>query len=116
MSSNLGKIDVEVEVKSPVDKFWNGIRDSINLFPKASPNEYKSIEVVEGDGKSVGSVLLIKYTEGNVHALFPHVLINLRVVTDNLFILQISNSHFLWMVCRLLDHYTTKKMVISNKN
>ncbi|KAH0668951.1 hypothetical protein KY289_023444 [Solanum tuberosum] len=64
MSSNLGKIDVEVEVKTPVDKFWNGIRDSTNLFPKASPNEYKSIEVVEGDGKSVGSVLLIKYTEG----------------------------------------------------
>lgn len=64
MASNLGKIDVEVEVKTPADKFWNGIRDSTNLFPKASPHEYKSIEVVEGDGKSVGSVRLIKYAEG----------------------------------------------------
>ncbi|XP_060214355.1 MLP-like protein 423 [Lycium barbarum] len=65
MASKLGKIDVEVEVKTPVDKFWNSIRDSTNLFPKASPDQYKSIEVVEGDGKSVGSVRLIKYAEGS---------------------------------------------------
>nr|WAK98684.1 MLP-like protein 423 [Nicotiana benthamiana] len=60
-----GKIDVEVEVKTPADKFWNSIRDSTNLFPKAFPDQYKSIEVVEGDGKSVGSVRLIKYGEGS---------------------------------------------------
>ncbi|MCD7462898.1 hypothetical protein HAX54_049593 [Datura stramonium] len=65
MASNLGKIDVEVEVKTPADKFWNSIRDSTNLFPKAFPDQYKSIEVVEGDGKSVGSVRLIKYAEGS---------------------------------------------------
>lgn len=60
-----GKLDVEVEVKSPADKFWNAIRDSSTLFPKAFPNQYKSIEVLEGDGKSVGSVRLVKYAEGN---------------------------------------------------
>ncbi|KAL3501224.1 hypothetical protein ACH5RR_035673 [Cinchona calisaya] len=60
-----GKLDVEVEVKSSADEFWNAIRDSTNLFPKAFPNQYKSIEVVEGDGKSVGSVRLVKYAEGS---------------------------------------------------
>lgn len=64
MASNIGKIEVEVEVQSGADKFWNGIRDSTNLFPKAFPKQYKSIEVVEGDDKSVGSVRLIKYAEG----------------------------------------------------
>ncbi|KAJ8547781.1 hypothetical protein K7X08_021017 [Anisodus acutangulus] len=70
MASNSGKIDVEVEVKTPVDKFWNSIRDSTNLFPKAFPDQYKSIEVVEGDGKSIGSVRLIKYAEGSPLATF----------------------------------------------
>ncbi|PHT34136.1 MLP-like protein [Capsicum baccatum] len=65
MASNIGKIEVEVEVQSGADKFWNGIRDSTNLFPKAFPKQYKSIEVVEGDDKSVGSVRLIKYAEGS---------------------------------------------------
>ncbi|MQL86226.1 hypothetical protein Taro_018757 [Colocasia esculenta] len=59
-----GKLDVEVEVKSQADKFWRGIRNSADLFPDAFPDQYKSIETVEGDGKSVGSVRLIKYAQG----------------------------------------------------
>lgn len=61
-----GKIDVEVEVKSPADKFWGSIRDSNNLFPKAFPDQYNSIEVLEGDGKAAGSVRLITYGGGNI--------------------------------------------------
>ncbi|OVA16279.1 Bet v I domain [Macleaya cordata] len=59
-----GKIEVEVEIKSPASKFWESIRDSTNLFPKIFPEQYKSIEVVEGDGKSVGTIKLLKYAEG----------------------------------------------------
>lgn len=65
MADSIGKLDVEVEVKSDADKFWGIIRDSATILPKAFPNDYQSIEVVEGDGKSVGSVRLIKYGEGN---------------------------------------------------
>ncbi|KAK6922133.1 Bet v I/Major latex protein [Dillenia turbinata] len=61
MASTLG---VEVEVKSNADKFWQGIRDSTTLFPKLFPDQYKSIEVLEGDGKSVGSIRLITYAGG----------------------------------------------------
>lgn len=59
-----GKLDVEVEVKTNADKFWESIRDSSTVFPKALPHQYKSIQVLEGDGKSVGSVRLIHYAEG----------------------------------------------------
>ncbi|KAJ3679584.1 hypothetical protein LUZ60_017595 [Juncus effusus] len=55
---------LELEVKSTPEKFWGAIRDSSELFPKVFPEQYKSIEVIEGDGKSVGSVRLVKYTEG----------------------------------------------------
>lgn len=59
-----GKLDVEVEIKSPADKFWVAIRDSTVLFPTIFPDQYKSIEIVEGDGKSAGSIRLIKFAEG----------------------------------------------------
>lgn len=59
-----GKLNVEVEVKSNADKVWEALRDFIFIFPKAFPNDYKSVEVLEGDGIVVGSVRLITYGEG----------------------------------------------------
>lgn len=59
-----GKLDVEVEVKSPADKYWHSIRDSTTVFPKACPDAYKTIEVLEGDGKSAGSVRLVQFSQG----------------------------------------------------
>ncbi|KAJ8773816.1 hypothetical protein K2173_008279 [Erythroxylum novogranatense] len=65
-----GKLDVEVEIKSSADKFWRWIRDSTTIYPKAFPETYKSIEVLEGDGKAVGSVRLLTYSEGSpLHVL-----------------------------------------------
>ncbi|KAJ6793592.1 putative MLP-like protein 423 [Iris pallida] len=57
-------IEMEVDVQSPIDKFWDAIADSTALFPKIFPHHYKSIEIIEGDGKSVGTVRLLKYAEG----------------------------------------------------
>lgn len=59
-----GKLFVEVEVKANADKFWEALRDFICIFPKAFPNDYKSVEVLEGDGIVEGSVRLITYGEG----------------------------------------------------
>ncbi|KAL8518969.1 hypothetical protein ACS0TY_010065 [Phlomoides rotata] len=58
------KVEMEVECKSNAEKIWNNIRDSTTVFPKALPHLFEGIEVVEGDGKSVGSVRLIKYPPG----------------------------------------------------
>ncbi|KAH0450225.1 hypothetical protein IEQ34_020917 [Dendrobium chrysotoxum] len=58
------KLEIEVEVSSPADKFWEILRDSTDLFPKIFPQQYKSIQVIEGDGKSVGSIRAINYAEG----------------------------------------------------
>lgn len=63
--ASAGALSVEVDVKSVADKFWNSMRDSTIIFPKAFPHDYKSIEVLEGDGKAVGSVRLITYSEGS---------------------------------------------------
>lgn len=58
------KIEVEVELKSGAEKVWNNIRESTTVFPKALPHLYEAIEVLEGDGKSVASIRLIKYPPG----------------------------------------------------
>ncbi|XP_065860984.1 MLP-like protein 423 [Euphorbia lathyris] len=60
-----GKLDVEIELKSSAEKFWSSIRDSTSLFPKEFPDQYKSIQVLEGDGKAAGSVRLFTYAEGS---------------------------------------------------
>ncbi|KAK1316148.1 hypothetical protein QJS10_CPA05g01912 [Acorus calamus] len=60
----VGKLELEVVTKSSADKFWGAIRNSSELFPKILPEQFKSIEVVEGDGQSVGSVRLVQYAEG----------------------------------------------------
>ncbi|KAF6157320.1 hypothetical protein GIB67_004258 [Kingdonia uniflora] len=60
----MSKLEVEIESKSPADKLWEAITESNTLFPKVFPDQYKSIEILEGDGKSVGSIRLITYAEG----------------------------------------------------
>ncbi|MFX6534421.1 MLP family protein [Acinetobacter baumannii] len=59
MSSS--KIEVEVEVKSSAEKIWDSMTEFVTLFPKAFPDVYQSVEVLQGDGKSAGSTRLIKY-------------------------------------------------------
>ncbi|XP_021293114.1 MLP-like protein 423 [Herrania umbratica] len=60
-----GKLHVEVELKSPAEKVWGTIRDSTKIFPEALSHDYKSIQVLEGDGKAPGSIRLINYAEGS---------------------------------------------------
>lgn len=70
------KSEVEVEVKSAPEKFWAAVHDSTNLFPTIFPDQYKTIQILEGDGKSVGSVRLVNYAPGT---LITFVLINLNL-------------------------------------
>ncbi|KAI5437058.1 MLP-like protein 423 [Lathyrus oleraceus] len=60
-----GKLEVDIELKSNADKYWQTIRDSTTIFPKAFPHDYKSIDVLEGDGKAPGSVRHFHYAEGS---------------------------------------------------
>ncbi|VAH48595.1 unnamed protein product [Triticum turgidum subsp. durum] len=74
------KVELVVEVKSPAEKLWTAMRESTELFPKIFPEQYKSIETVEGDGKSAGTVRLIKYTEGVPMVTFAKEKVEVAVV------------------------------------
>ncbi|XP_020216161.1 MLP-like protein 423 [Cajanus cajan] len=60
-----GKLEVDIDLKSKPDKFWETIRNSTDIFPKAFPTDYKSIDILEGDGKAAGSIRHITYAEGS---------------------------------------------------
>ncbi|KAJ7953664.1 MLP-like protein [Quillaja saponaria] len=65
MAAAIGKLEVDIEVKSSPDEFWETIRNANVIYPKAFPNDYKNIEILEGDGKAVGSISLITYGDGS---------------------------------------------------
>ncbi|MED6143643.1 hypothetical protein PIB30_007946 [Stylosanthes scabra] len=56
MAGLIGKLEAEIEVKSKADKFWSAIREFATIFSKASPSDYKSIQIIQGDGKVPGSI------------------------------------------------------------
>ncbi|KAJ8641223.1 hypothetical protein MRB53_017917 [Persea americana] len=63
-----GKLETEEEIKSSAEKFWGAIKDNTDLLGKIFPEVFKSIQVAEGDGKSVGSIRHIKYAEVSLSA------------------------------------------------
>ncbi|CAI9285923.1 unnamed protein product [Lactuca saligna] len=63
--ATIGKLDVEVKVHSKADKFFNSIMNSATIFPKVCSGLYKSVEVLEGDGQSVGSIRVVHFAEGS---------------------------------------------------
>ncbi|KAJ4973222.1 hypothetical protein NE237_006396 [Protea cynaroides] len=53
--------EVEIEINTPVEKFFNMYTDHVILFPQVLPDIFKSSTVVKGDGKSVGSIVDLEY-------------------------------------------------------
>ena len=71
MAAVTGRLEVEVEIKSDAKKYWQNIRESHTLFPKICADLYKSIEVLEGDGRSAGSIRLVTYADGkHMHVIY----------------------------------------------
>lgn len=64
------KMEVDVELKISPEKVWDTLRNSVTVFPKAFPELYKTIEVLEGDGKDPGSIRLLTFTEGIFEPFF----------------------------------------------
>ncbi|XP_073283458.1 MLP-like protein 423 [Primulina huaijiensis] len=55
---------VEFEAKSDAQKIWDFVKNFHIICRKAFPQVFDSVEVVEGDGNSTGTVRVIKYVPG----------------------------------------------------
>ncbi|KAL3731351.1 hypothetical protein ACJRO7_028258 [Eucalyptus globulus] len=59
------KLEKQAQIKSSPEKLFDVYKNKTDLMPKISPDKLRSIEVIEGDGKSVGSVRLWTYFLGD---------------------------------------------------
>ena len=56
--------DVEVEMKSPADEFYNVPKSKIQHLPTISSDKVHGVEVHEGDWETSDTVKLWKFTVG----------------------------------------------------
>lgn len=63
MASN---IEVEIEMKTPAEKVWSNIREFVTVYPKALPHIFEKFDVLEGDGRAVGSILVTTFNPGKL--------------------------------------------------
>lgn len=64
--AQLHKLELQTQITSPPEKFFDIYKNKTYLMPSISPDKLQSIQVLEGDGKSVGSVRLWTYVMGKV--------------------------------------------------
>ncbi|XP_022889372.1 MLP-like protein 28 [Olea europaea var. sylvestris] len=62
--AQIHKIEVQTQTRSSPDRVFDIYKNKSYLMPKISPDKLQSIEVIEGDGISVGSVRLWTYVMG----------------------------------------------------
>ncbi|PON74180.1 Major latex protein domain containing protein [Trema orientale] len=63
--AQLTKIEVQLEIKSSAESFYEVFRSKQHLFPIICPDLVKSIKVIKGDWESVGSIKEWDYVAGN---------------------------------------------------
>ena len=62
--AQIAKIEVQLEIKSSAEKFYEVFRSKQYLLPKICPDVVKNIKLIEGDWESVGSIKEWAYVAG----------------------------------------------------
>ncbi|KAH6762914.1 hypothetical protein C2S52_020347 [Perilla frutescens var. hirtella] len=62
--AQLHKLELETRISSSPAKFFEVYHNKSYLMPRICPDKLQSIEVLQGDGKSVGSIRLWTYVMG----------------------------------------------------
>ncbi|GMH30885.1 hypothetical protein Nepgr_032728 [Nepenthes gracilis] len=71
----------EVECATPPARLFKALcLDNHNLFPKLLPESFKSVEFIQGDFKTVGSVKKLSFPEGHPYKYAKHRIDELDVV------------------------------------
>ncbi|KAJ7942971.1 MLP-like protein [Quillaja saponaria] len=65
-----GKVEREVEIKVPAQRFYNIFKKEAHHVSTASPNSIQAVHVHEGDWETHGSIKVWKYTVGDVMQVY----------------------------------------------
>ncbi|ONI31737.1 hypothetical protein PRUPE_1G327400 [Prunus persica] len=65
-----GKVETEIEIKAPAEKFYNIFNSRAHHVPNISPGSIQGVQVHEGDWKTHGSIKSWNYTVGDEVGVF----------------------------------------------
>ncbi|GMN43733.1 hypothetical protein TIFTF001_012940 [Ficus carica] len=63
--AQIAKLEVQVDIKTSAQRFYETFRSKQNLFPRICPDLIKDIKVIKGDWESVGSIKQWTYVAGD---------------------------------------------------
>ncbi|KAJ6429881.1 hypothetical protein OIU84_021316 [Salix udensis] len=63
--AQIATLEVQTEIKSSADQFYEIFRSKQYLMPKICPEYIKGVQVVQGDWEAVGSIKLWTYVAGS---------------------------------------------------
>ena len=69
-SSLLGELEVEVEIKSPAEKFYHMYAGRPHHVAKATPRNVQACDLHDGEWGEVGSIIFWNY----VHGIYARIL------------------------------------------
>ncbi|KAG6396514.1 hypothetical protein SASPL_142665 [Salvia splendens] len=76
------KFETEIELKTSPEKLWKNLKEFVTLFPKAMPDLIEGIDVIEGDGRSVGTVYVATFKPTEVSPVATIIKERLEIVDD----------------------------------
>ncbi|KAF3565167.1 hypothetical protein DY000_02017369 [Brassica cretica] len=81
----VGELEVDVEIKAPAQKYYHMLTGRQQDLPKATPDNIKRCDVLEGEPGKVGNILFWNYVVGEPKSLdilfcknIKDLLINIR--------------------------------------
>ncbi|KAG6398806.1 hypothetical protein SASPL_140277 [Salvia splendens] len=101
------KFEVEIELKTSPEKLWRNLKEYVTLFPKAMPDVIERVDVIEGDGRSVGTVYVSTSKPTEMSPVVSIIKERIEVVDDKKKILGYSI-----LESDILEYYKNFKVVI----
>ncbi|RZC86477.1 hypothetical protein C5167_030553 [Papaver somniferum] len=66
--TEIHQLHVEDELKNcSADQFYSFLKNDMTTLPQVCPHMFKSFEILAGDGKSAGTIWIVKFATGTSH-------------------------------------------------
>lgn len=65
-----GKVETEIEINAPGEKFYNIFKSQAHHVPKTSSGSIQGVQVHEGDWETHGSIKSWNYSVGKAFQIF----------------------------------------------
>ncbi|KAL1539370.1 MLP-like protein 423 [Salvia divinorum] len=101
------KLEIELELKTSPEKLWKNLKEFVTLLPNAMPDVYEGINVIEGDGRSVGSIFVSTFKPSEMKPVVSISKERLEIVDDGKKILSYS-----FLEGEILENYKNFRVVI----